>query len=139
MAGRPITSAFIVSLADTGSVSAAAAAVNMGCRIACMLYENLQGASFRAAWDHAMTPGMRRVHDIAIDRMLNGVVTPIIDKGEQVGECRVHSNTLLTQLLRFHADGPEGSPVLATDPGHGVMDGPTSTQRHAAQRDPRND
>lgn len=102
---------FIAALARTGSVTAAARAVNMSPEGAYLLYNHPDAASFRAAWDHALSLGVQSLHDIAMDRVREGVPQPIFYKGEQVGERRQFGDHLLVQLLKHHAGGYAASPV----------------------------
>jgi hypothetical protein len=102
---------FIAALAETGSVTAAAQAVNMGFTTAYRLYHHPDGASLRAAWDHAISLGVQRLHDVAIERAINGVAVPVFYRGEQVSERRTYNENLLVHMLRFHNGGYAASPV----------------------------
>ena len=102
---------FIAALAETGSVTAAAKAVNMSHATAYDLYNHPEGASLRAAWDHALSLGAQRLHDIAMERITTGTPSPIFYRGEQVGERRLFNDHLLVQLIRHHAGGYGASPI----------------------------
>ncbi len=96
---------FIAALAECGSVSAAARQVGVSNSGAYNLYNHPDGASLRAAWDRALAMGCARIHDVAMERAIHGVLVPIFYKGEQVGEQRFYSDRVLTTLLRHHAFG----------------------------------
>ena len=58
---------FIEALADTGSVKAAAHAVNMTPEGAYLLRRHPEAASFRAAWQAALALGVQRLEDMPSD------------------------------------------------------------------------
>lgn len=91
--------AFIEELADCGIVREAAARVGMTERSARNLRLRPDAAAFNLAWDAAVLAGSERLHSIAYDRAINGIVRPRFFKGEQVGEERVFDNRLLIYLL----------------------------------------
>ena len=68
---------FIEALADTGSVKRAAHAVNMTPEGAYYLRRHPEAEEFRAAWAAALALGVQRLEDIAMDRALNGVESPV--------------------------------------------------------------
>lgn len=103
--------AFIEALAATGSVSAAARQVEVSNSAAYNLYNHPEAASLRAAWDRALAIGTRRIHDVVMERALDGVPRPIYYRGEQIGEERRFSDRVLVTLLRHHAFGHHPSPV----------------------------
>lgn len=113
---------FIEALADTGSVKAAAHAVNMTPEGAYLLRRHPEGASFRKAWETALGLGVQRLEDVAMDRALNGVEQPVYSYGQLVGTRRVTNDALLMFLLRnrapkrFAADSanPQGTAGAAT-------------------------
>jgi hypothetical protein len=94
---------FIEALADTGSVRAAAHAVNMTPEGAYLLRRHPQGESFRAAWEAALALGVRRLEDVAMERALHGVEVPVYHFGAVVGSRRVYNDRLLMFLLRNRA------------------------------------
>jgi hypothetical protein len=94
---------FIEALADTGSVKAAAHAVNMTPEGAYLLRRHPEAAEFRKAWEAALALGVQRLEDVAMDRALNGVEVPVYHFGAVVGTRRVHNDRLLMFLLRNRA------------------------------------
>jgi hypothetical protein len=94
---------FIEALADTGSVRHAAHAVNMTPEGAYLLRRHPQGAGFRKAWEVALSLGVQRLEDVAMDRALNGVEQPVYSYGKLVGTRRVTNDALLMFLLRNRA------------------------------------
>lgn len=96
--------AFIEALAETGSVTVAARAVNMAHASAYALRHHPQGASFARAWEAALGCGVQRLRDEAFDRALNGQLVPIIAAGKLIGYRRVKSDRLLMYLLRPHGE-----------------------------------
>ena len=93
--------AFIEALAQSGCVTEACAAVGMSRQAAYRLRTDPRAASFRLAWERALTVAIRRVADNAYSRALNGVVTPIFFQGEQVGERVRHDERLVMFLMRY--------------------------------------
>ena len=100
--------AFIVKLAETGSVKAAAQAVNMSAVGAYQLRRMPGAESFNAAWDAAVHHGVQNLADIAMERAVEGVAVPVYWKGEQVGEKRWYNDRLLMFMLRHHLPGKFG-------------------------------
>lgn len=94
---------FIEALADTGSVKAAAKAVNMAQEGVYLLRRHPEAPSFRKAWDAALKLGVQRLEDVAMDRALNGVEVPIYHFGQVVGHRRIYNDRLLMFLLRNRA------------------------------------
>lgn len=94
---------FIEALADTGSVKAAAHAVNMTPEGAYLLRRHAGGASFRKAWEAALSLGVQRLEDVAMERALFGVEVPVYSYGKLVGTRRVFNDALLMFLLRNRA------------------------------------
>lgn len=94
---------FLEALAHYGIVSAAAEKVGKSAASAYRLRKAEGGESFDAAWDEALSIGMMRLQDIAMDRAINGVAVPRFYKGEVVGEVRWYDNRLLAFMLR-HAN-----------------------------------
>ena len=105
---------FIEALADTGSVKAAAHAVNMTPEGAYLLRRHQHGESFRKAWAAALDLGVQRIEDVAMERALNGVEVPVYAYGKIIGTRRVYNDRLLMFMLRnrapkrFAADGAKG-------------------------------
>lgn len=102
---------FIASLAETGSVRAAAHAVSMAPEGAYMLRRHPEAAEFRKAWETALALGVQRLEDVALDRALHGVEVPVYHFGAVVGTRQVFNDRLLMFILRnrsrdrFKADG----------------------------------
>lgn len=94
---------FIEALLTTGSVRAAAHAVNMTPEGAYLLRRHPRAASFRKAWDQALAAGVQRLEDIAMDRALNGTEEPVYSYGKLVGTRIVRNDRLLMFLLRNRA------------------------------------
>ncbi|MDP1027686.1 hypothetical protein Q5H91_10715 [Sphingomonas sp. KR1UV-12] len=92
---------FITALAATANVEAAARCVGMGTSSAYELRARPDAAPFRRAWQIALDYGIHRLAEAALDRALNGTVTPVFYKGEQVGERRRHDERLAMFLLRM--------------------------------------
>lgn len=91
---------FIDALARTGSVKAAAHAVNMTPEGAYLLRRHPEAGPFRKAWKDALALGVQRLEDIAMERALHGVDVPVYHFGEIVGTRRVFNDGLLMFLLR---------------------------------------
>ena len=66
--------AFIEALADTGSVSRAAALVNMAAEGAYALRRQPGADEFRRAWEAALDYGVARMKDIAFERAVEGML-----------------------------------------------------------------
>jgi len=102
---------FIEALADTGSVRAAAHAVNMTPEGAYALRRHPEAGPFRQAWEAALACGVQRLEDIAMDRATNGVDVPVYSYGKLIGTRTVFNDRLLMFILRnraptrFAADG----------------------------------
>jgi hypothetical protein len=94
---------FIEALADTGSVRAAAHAVNMTPEGAYLLRRHPEGKSFRKAWEAALALGVQRLEDIAMERAIHGVEVPVYCYGNLIGTRRVFNDSLLMFLLRNRA------------------------------------
>ena len=94
---------FIEALMATGSVKAAAHAVNMTPEGAYALRRHPQAASFRKAWEQALAAGVQRLEDLAMDRALNGQDIPVYSYGKLVGTRRVYNDRLIMFLLRNRA------------------------------------
>lgn len=106
--------AFIEALADTGSVHAACKAVNMSQAGAYHLRRQAGAESFRKAWEAALSLGVQRIEDVAMDRALNGVDVPVYSYGKLVGSRKHYNDRLLMFMLRnrapdrFAAGGAKG-------------------------------
>jgi hypothetical protein len=94
---------FVEALADTGSVAAAARAVGKTPESAYQLRRHPEAGEFRAAWEAALACGVQRLEDIAMDRALHGVESPVYSYGKLIGTRRVYNDALLMFLLRNRA------------------------------------
>ena len=94
--------AFIAALADTGSVSRAAAMVNMA-QTNCYTLRRAPGAEgFRRAWEAALDFGVARLKDIAFERAIDGYLVPVFVAGKLMGFRRRHNDALLMFCLRHY-------------------------------------
>jgi hypothetical protein len=91
--------AFLESLADTGSVTAAAQSVSMSTTSAYRLRARADARGFSVAWDAALERAMQRLFPAALDRALNGTLRQRFYHGEMIGEDRVYSDRLIVWLL----------------------------------------
>lgn len=100
--------AFISALADTGSVSRAAAMVNMA-QTNCYTLRRAPGAeSFRRAWEAALDFGVARLKDIAFERAIDGYLVPVFVAGKLMGFRRRHNDALLMFCLRHYGQDAGG-------------------------------
>jgi hypothetical protein len=100
--------AFISALADTGSVSRAAAMVNMA-QTNCYTLRRAPGAeSFRRAWEAALDFGLARLKDIAFERAIDGYLVPVFVAGKLMGFRRRHNDALLMFCLRHYGQDAGG-------------------------------
>lgn len=90
---------FIEALADSGVVREAAARVGMTQQSASRLRRRADARAFDIAWEAALRQGARRLHAIAWERAIEGVVKRHYYHGELTSEERVFDNRLLTYLL----------------------------------------
>src|SRR5438067_13811922 len=86
--------AFIEALADTGSVSRAAAMVNMSPEGAYYLRRQQGAEEFRRAWEAALDYGVARMKDIAFERAITGYLVPCFVGGRLLGWRRKHNDRL---------------------------------------------
>lgn len=94
---------FIATLADTGSVTAAARAVGMSDTSCYRLRRSPGAESFAAAWDAAIVNATRRLTDVAFDRAISGVDEPVFNReGRVVGVRTRYNDRLLMFLMRAH-------------------------------------
>jgi len=100
--------AFIEALADTGSVTRAAAQVNIA-QANCYTLRRAPGAeSFRAAWDAALDYGVLRLKDIAFERAIEGQLVPVFVAGKLMGFRRKRNDALLMFCLRHYGQDADG-------------------------------
>ncbi|WP_010183745.1 hypothetical protein [Sphingomonas sp. PAMC 26605] len=100
--------AFIEALADTGSVSRAAAMCNMAQANAYTLRRAPGAEEFRRAWDAALDYGVQRLKDIAFERAIEGELVPVIAGGKVIGYRRKRNDALLMFCLRHYGQDAEG-------------------------------
>jgi len=100
--------AFIEALADTGSVTRAAAQVNIA-QANCYALRRAPGAeSFRAAWEAALDYGVLRLKDIAFERAIEGQLVPVFVAGKLMGFRRKRNDALLMFCLRHYGQDATG-------------------------------
>jgi hypothetical protein len=105
--------AFIEALADTGSVSRAAAQVNMSSEGAYYLRRQRGAEGFRRAWEAALDFGVQRLKDIAFERAIDGQLVPVFVAGKLMGFRRKKNDRLLMFCLRMNARGDDGRRLAA--------------------------
>src|SRR5688500_4764555 len=89
---------FIETLAVTGSVTAAAQEVGRSPSSAYRLRARPEAHAFRAAWAAAQALAYQRLHEIAMDRIVNGVEEPVFDR---TGTCVFRKTVYNDKLLMF--------------------------------------
>ncbi|KQU49623.1 hypothetical protein ASG67_10870 [Sphingomonas sp. Leaf339] len=99
--------AFIEALADTGSVTRAAAQVNMSSESAYYLRRQPGAEGFARAWEAALDMGVLRLKDEAFDRALNGQLVPVIAGGQLIGYRRRKNDRLIMFILRHYGARPQ--------------------------------
>lgn len=99
--------AFIEALADTGSVTRAAAQVNMSTESAYFLRRQPGAEGFARAWEAALDMGVLRLKDEAFDRAMTGELVPIIAGGKLLGYRRVRNDRLIMFILRHYGQSPQ--------------------------------
>ena len=76
-----------------------------------LLRRHPDAASFRKAWEAALSLGVQQLEDIAMERALYGQEVPVYSYGKLIGSRIVHNDRLLMFMLknraptRFAADG----------------------------------
>ena len=100
--------AFVEALADTGSVTRAAAQVNMSPEGAYYLRRQPGAEGFRAAWEAALDYGVARMKDIAFERAIAGHLVPVITGGKLIGYRRIYNDRLLMFCLRHYGQDASG-------------------------------
>lgn len=118
---------FIEALADTGSVKAAAHAVNMTPEGAYVLRRHPEAESFRKAWEAALALGVQRLEDVALERALHGIEVPVYSYGKIIGTRRVYNDRLLMFILKNRAGKRFGG-------GTGVRTGKDAASRSQQER-----
>jgi hypothetical protein len=100
--------AFIAALAETGSVTRAAARVNMA-QANCYTLRRAPGAEgFRRAWDAALDFGVKKLKDIAFERAIEGYLVPVFVAGKLMGFRRKYNDALLMFCLRHYGENADG-------------------------------
>ncbi len=100
--------AFIEALADTGSVSRAAAMTNMSAESAYYLRRQAGAEGFRRAWEAALDFGVKRMKDIAFERAITGYLVPMFVGGKLIGWRRKYNDRLLMFCLRHYGEDANG-------------------------------
>lgn len=106
---------FIAALAETGSVSMAAAEVGMAAKHAYALRRHADGAGFRRAWAAAIDMAMGRIEDMAVERAIHGSEVPVLRGGRETGTRRVINDRLVMFLLRHRQGDRYGETVKRAD------------------------
>ena len=91
---------FLMTLANTGSVLAAAEMADITPRSAYRLRNHPKGAKFREAWDAALLTASHRLLGIAFERALSGTPRTVWKGGRIAYETQVPSDAMLMYLLR---------------------------------------
>lgn len=94
---------FIAALADTGSVKHACARIGMASEGAYQLRRAKGAEEFAAAWLAALDHGTRQLEDIALERAIHGVETPVYSYGKLIGTRTVYNDRLIMFMLRNRA------------------------------------
>lgn len=109
---------FIEVLADSGSVTTAARAVNKSRQACYQLYREPGGEAFARAWDAAIDRAGRALLDATLDRVIHGDEVAVIDKEGHVIHRRTKRSDRLTEfLLRGYFPekfGRRGDPAAQT-------------------------
>jgi hypothetical protein len=105
---------FIETLADTGQVGLAAAAVGLSRESAYRLKRQPHAAAFARAWDAARHHAGAFLEDVAFDRAIAGVAHDVFNEyGEAIATRRVVNDRLLMFLLRHLKPERYGQHALA--------------------------
>lgn len=124
--------AFIEALADTGSVSRAAAQVNMSTEGAYAFRRQPGAAGFAQAWEAALDMGLLRLKDEAFERALHGQLHPVIVGGKLLGYRRKRNDRLIMFVLRHYGLDAAGRRVTVSTFGQGCAE---ARDRGAAPQD----
>ncbi|WP_053006863.1 hypothetical protein [Chromobacterium subtsugae] len=92
---------FLLALADTANVSAAAKKARISRRHMYRLRKDNEDLA--AAWQEAIALGTAALEDEATRRAMEGTLKPVFYKGTKVGTIREYSDTLLIFLLKARA------------------------------------
>lgn len=91
---------FLKELRRRANVTGAARKAGVGRRTAYDWYD--ADEAFAAAWDEALEEAVDELEDAAWRRAKDGVLKPVFQKGEKVGQVREYSDQLMTLLLKAH-------------------------------------
>ncbi len=100
---------FLVTLAETGSVSEASIMSGVSARSAYRLRQRLHATAFADAWDHALKLASLRLVTLAFERATTGTVREIWREGRLVGTTRAPSEKLLMFLIRHLMPAPRAA------------------------------
>ena len=104
--------AFIETLANTGSVTKAAALAHMSVAAAYHLRNHPDAEGFREAWNSALAVRFETLSELAMDRIVNGVEKARWNGEMVIGHDRVFSDRLLIHMLnRLDPDRDRSVPV----------------------------
>lgn len=76
---------FVATLAATGIVKQAAKSIGRSLEALYKLRHKPGAEEFAAAWDAALTRGVQRLEDCALERAIQGTATPIVSGGVLLG------------------------------------------------------
>jgi hypothetical protein len=124
--------AFIEALADTGSVTRAAAQVNMSTESAYFLRRQPGAEGFARAWEAALDMGVLRLKDEAFDRAMTGDLVPIIAAGKLLGYRRQRNDRLIMFILRHYGQSPQTGGFRPARPGPQPQAEPRPARRRRA-------
>lgn len=100
--------AFILALAETGTVERAARRVNIA-TTNCYELRRAPGAeSFRRAWDAALDFAVPKLKDVAFQRAIEGELVPVFSGGKLMGFRRKYNDKLLMFCLRHYGQDASG-------------------------------
>ncbi len=100
---------FLVTLAETGSVSEASIMSGVSARSAYRLRQRPNATAFADAWDHALKLASLRLVTLAFERATTGTVREIWREGRLVGTTRAPSEKLLMFLIRHLMPAPRAA------------------------------
>lgn len=92
--------AFVEALAETLSVTRAAARVGMSVQSAYRLRHRVEAVDFRRAWDAALAEGWRRVEETALERVVHGETEIYEREGVQIVRQRPCAPHLMIHMLQ---------------------------------------
>lgn len=107
---------FLISLAETGSVTVAARTVGMSPRAAYHLRMRAGHDGFRRAWVAAINQAWLNLQSVAMDRAINGTTRQIWKDGELIAEQTIPSDRLLMWLMDRFQVAKDMPPFLALLP-----------------------